>query len=262
MSKQKAVAYVVGDRFKNFTCNENIFSLTKFMKILKTEPESLQGMLVLPGQGLSFESMRMIEDTIANRGLQDQVIYRGLDTKLFDRKYVHKHKDYNVLLSYPTQITKDLYLAQLLIDERCADISDHMTGQHVQGMVLTEAARQMFIGVTEAYIVSEEQIGNTVYIFNKIDVEFVSFIFPLPVEVRYIINERVSKKGTSIHFKVTVEFYQNENLSASAYIEFTTYDADFIKSVEGKKAQQSVDMALAPYVSDRSLPIEEEMVAS
>lgn len=245
--------YVVGDRFKTFACNDHVFSLSDFMSQLAKDPSVFFGTIVKPAQGLSFSSMRMIEDAIKVRGLEQSVRYEPLSEKLFDRRYVHKHHDYNVLLSHPTKKTETLYTASLLIDERCADISDHMTGQHVQGMILTEAARQMFIGVTEAYIIPDDQLGNIVYIFNKMAVDFVNFVFPLPIDVHYKIINQKQGKGYSISFEVEVEFYQNDTLSALTKISFTTYEASHIHQIEQKKAKQSVVKALTRSLPSRSV---------
>ena len=69
---------------------------------------------------------------------------------------VHKKLDFNVLVSAPIQIGADEFSFALLIDERCAEISDHVTGQHVPGMLVLEAARQAMTVSLEARGASRE----------------------------------------------------------------------------------------------------------
>jgi len=236
--------YVVGDRFRNFSCNENIYLLSDFMRVLETNGQQLKGVRVKPGQGLSFNSIMMIEDAIRVANIKEGLQLDNIHLKPLDKKYVHKHKDHNVLLGHLKKLSATEYTANLFIDERCAEVSDHMTGQHIQGMVLTEAARQMFTAVTEAYILPDELVGRVVYIFNTIEVKFISFVFPLPIMIQHKIIEQNQRKGSSIAFKVEVDFYQNDVLATRANIAFTTYDADYIRSVETEKARQSVAEAI------------------
>lgn len=47
----------------------------------------------------------------------------------------------------------NIFESHLMLNDRCAEMSDHVTGQHLQGMILIEAARQMTLAVTEMYFI-------------------------------------------------------------------------------------------------------------
>lgn len=241
---QKRELYVVGDRFKGFCVNENIMALSDFMTAISIKDQVLMKSKVKVGQGLSSAAINMLGDAIADSGLSADIDFQRPALNLMDKKHVHKHKEWNILLSEPEKVTETLYAADLLIDERCADISDHMTGQHIQGMVLTEAARQMFIGTTEAHLVDPTLEGKMTYIFNKIDIDFINFAFPLPITVEYEILDSEQKKNNAVYYRSEVRFFQNDSKLAVARVEFTNYESAFINALEANKARQTIAEAV------------------
>ncbi len=245
--KENAI-YVVGDRFRKFCVNERVYPLTEFMRILERDSEQLRGVMIRPGQGLSSNSLKMIREAMQLRGIASAAQFEATGLEFLDRKYVHKQRDHNVMITRPERRSENEFCAALLIDERCAEISDHMTGQHIQGMVLTEAARQMFMAVTETYILPDELVGKVAYIFNRIEMEFISFIFPLPIELTYVIHEQRPRRTSCISFVAEVSFRQNGLLGTRSRLEFTTYEAEYIFSVEDEKARETVIASLGGQV--------------
>lgn len=76
----------------------------------------------------------------------------------------HKNKAENVLISEVSQIDVASYQCHLLIDDGCAEMADHVTGQHVQGMVLLEACRQMVNSVSERFLIKKTVRNRLFYI--------------------------------------------------------------------------------------------------
>ncbi|MBD2810814.1 hypothetical protein ID853_07945 [Xenorhabdus sp. Vera] len=68
-------------------------------------------------------------------------------------RITHKHKRKNVLISKTIKTGDTSYQCHLLIDDDCAEMADHVTGQHIQGMVLLEACRQMINSVSERFLI-------------------------------------------------------------------------------------------------------------
>ncbi|WP_233420966.1 AfsA-related hotdog domain-containing protein [Xenorhabdus nematophila] len=66
-------------------------------------------------------------------------------------KYSHKRIPHNTIIGSTRKENENSFSLPLLIDERCELMSDHQTGQHIQGMILIEACRQTFIAVTEEF---------------------------------------------------------------------------------------------------------------
>src|SRR5690625_2275198 len=58
----------------------------------------------------------------------------------------HKHNPKNTLVSMPRQVTADTFELHLMIDEDCELMNDHLSGQHVQGMVLIERSEERRVG--------------------------------------------------------------------------------------------------------------------
>ncbi len=80
------------------------------------------------------------------------------------------------------KVNENLFSLPLLIDERCELMTDHQTGQHIQGMILVEACRQTFIAVTEEFYMSDK-VGQSYYVINDMNIKFSNFLFPLPAVI-------------------------------------------------------------------------------
>jgi hypothetical protein len=55
------------------------------------------------------------------------------------------------MLSLPRRVSESCFEADVLVDDAGEHMSDHVSGQHLPGMVLIEAARQMILAVTEEF---------------------------------------------------------------------------------------------------------------
>src|SRR5207248_782480 len=94
----------------------------------------------------------------------------------------HKHFTRNIAISTPTRVTDDSFSAQLLLDEGNDILTDHLTGEHIQGVALVEAARQMWTAVTEMFLrQGDEQVR---LVLDQLSAKFTKYVFPLPTEMR------------------------------------------------------------------------------
>jgi hypothetical protein len=244
------VLHVVGDGFNGFIdANPDVVAVSELHRRL-AEGGVLNDTTLVIGQGVASEQLVDLRHALgqpANAGIALDVDERQF---AIDPRITHKHKEHNVLVSVSECVEAEkVYESLLRIDDRCAEMSDHVTGQHVQGTVLMEAARQMFIAVTEQHFTGSRTAGNY-FVINTFEVTFLSFAFPLRTSVRYtIVEHRSDPRGTDF-FEALVAFQQNDKMVATVKVSFTVYPQQFIANQEARRARQALrrvdDQPLAP----------------
>lgn len=235
--------HIVTDKHIEFSNNNEIISSSELINLLSDDNSIIpENTTLISGQGISKKQSKEITETIENSQFKDNITYIDQNDNAIDKKYVHKYKDENVLISEPYKTEKDTFASSLLMGDSCAETSDHTTGQHIQGMVLIEAARQMFIGVTETFFKPNKDI-NYYYIFNDIKTTFTAFAFPIPVNIIYRIEEQKISSSGNMDFKVSIDFYQNGTIVTTTEIEFSAYIATIAKRIEAKKAKHAITSA-------------------
>ncbi len=152
----------------------------------------------------------------------------------------HKRQACNTLISTPELVNEDVFRIAICIDENCELMGDHQTGQHIQGMILIEAARQAFLAVTEKFF-PMENVDKTYFVINEMKTTFLGFMFPLGAHIDYRIrskniNDRRQK------FCVEMEFVQNAEAKTTVEFSFTVYRDQAISKKEADLAQIAVDL--------------------
>lgn len=216
--------YVVGDRFSELAEFPEVFTFTDFFQkkeLLMTCKD------IHVCQGVDHNELKALN------GLGLNVIERI--SKRVDKKLAHKRKDDNVLITKPEKIDEKTYESALVINDECAEMSDHVTGKHIQGLLLIEAARQMFMAATEIYDLDDEKRGHYSYILNHLDISFSAFLFPF--DVRVILNVKNSQWKNDLLMKsVTVEFMQNNTVGCEVKATGTGFPSKTLQIIETSKA--------------------------
>ncbi len=192
--------YVVGDHFNSFIqANPSMIGIQALLK-----QKEIQAKYKI-GQGLSDKELKKLSSPLQR----------------IDKKWVHKRKAQNVLITAPAVSAKDEFISHVLLDdEGIMDAFDHTTGQHVQGMVIIEAARQVMLAVTEQFLLSESERLKMRFILEKIEVDFKYYLFPLEIEIKtkvlHFFEKSSAKRGALV-----VQFYQNNRLAAEINIHYS-----------------------------------------
>lgn len=174
------------------------------------------------------------------------------------RMQTHKHHIQNVIISHPVRQDENNFEAALLLDERSELMNDHQTGQHIQGMILIEAARQMFLAVSEEYFIDTHELKPYYFVINQIAVKFTGFVFPVAVALCYRINSKDVFRPSRMHFDVTVSFMQGGVCVTEVSFQFTAFYAEKIKEKEHAQATQILSLLAAEsayFQPDALLPI-------
>jgi hypothetical protein len=211
MIKHNRILLVVGDKFSSYVQGKDAITLSQLRGLLSLSVSffSGQGVTVLvPGQGLGDASVKQLLKEAAvssNLGRFDFSLWHHLPERA-PASLSHKHNPANTLVSTPRRLAEDIFESHLLIDEDCELMCDHLSGQHVQGMILIEATRQALLALTEAYLIPKNEIDYA-FLLNTLSVNYNHYAFPVGAVIRSVMTENavVNPRRLSFYANVFVE---------------------------------------------------------
>ncbi|GAA4444444.1 AfsA-related hotdog domain-containing protein [Phytohabitans houttuyneae] len=215
--------WVVGDRFAGFARLNGVTTVSGAGDVLDGEPVTLR-----LGQGVGPHERDHLRALVERRGLADRVVVVDTTPAPAGRDLVHKHLAANVLLGDVHAAGGGIVTAALRLAGENELLLDHQTGLHVQGMVVIEAVRQMLLA---AYATASRRPDDYV-VWNGIQLDFESFLFPLPARLYCALEPVTDGRGTA---RVQVE--QGGRRVASALARFTAFAAERIAPVEQRRAE-------------------------
>jgi hypothetical protein len=224
-----SIVYVVNNRFAQFAENHHtVFTLRSFVDMICKEPLTKR-LTVVPGQGVEVAELQML---IARYAETPTMIHLSPSTKRPKATYfdAHKHKSRNIVVSLADRLSHQEFVMDLYFDGDNEFFDDHMSGQHIQGMGLTEAARQAFLTVTEQYYLSGKK--DYYFVIHRMQTEFKAFVFPIDAQARYcVLSEKRGDKG-NVTIEARIEIWQAEALCAECHVAFTAFDVSWINGRE------------------------------
>lgn len=152
------------------------------------------------------------------------------------RRLAHKARTENICVSYPRRLSETEFELDLQFSAQNEFFLDHMTGFHIQGMALTEAARQAFLAVTEEFFLQESK-DQSYFVIRRQNVSFDSFVFPFGTTIRYRIVDHQVKSGRQ-SFEVVMELVQADVVCSRVDVAFTTFSAAHISAREEELISQ------------------------
>ncbi|SDP81085.1 A-factor biosynthesis hotdog domain-containing protein [Streptomyces sp. cf386] len=248
--------FLVGDVFAEFAHHEGVLTVSRLARRIRngTFPEAPEApenadtdeIRVTLGQGVSPFDVQFVRDTLARRGLADRVVIddRTLHERA-GREIAHKHRQENVLISRPRTVGADRFEADLLVDAGNEVMSDHLTGEHMQGMLAMEAGRQMFIAVAEQFYLPPEAVGNSYFVIDSFATRYRNFLFPLPAVVRCDVLSHRSPHRTRTTFHCEIAVSQSGSDTAAMEVRFTAFDNHLSHAKETRAAAHALEAATA-----------------
>ncbi|HWW73047.1 MAG TPA: AfsA-related hotdog domain-containing protein [Duganella sp.] len=231
---------VVGDHFKKFASDKQ-----HVLTVSELEREIWQGVApegdqIVIGQGVEHDRFVGLVNLMERRrkgGVRVQNMTQILDQcDPLHQRSVHKHKRENVLITRPVAQPDGTYVAQLSIRDSGELLNDHATGQHIQGIVLTEAGRQMLISTSEYHLLDGDDCGSCYFVLNSLNTEFKQFAFPLPVTIVFRALSQARKPGRYLKVDCEISFYQNDLLVAVVRSNYCAYSSQYIDEKESALA--------------------------
>lgn len=245
---------IVGDRFGDFAAAVGAETFSAFARALDggdldSAPNPVR---VVTGQGIGAYEADYLRDAIARRNLADVITLVHTGGEPARRQDLHKAREDNVLVADLAQIDDDTYEARLRLhdhNELLVDVQDRV---HVQGMVAIEAARQMFLAVTERFFTSRWPQQRYYIVLNSMNTTFSNFLFPVAAQLRLRVNTSDVSEPSRLLMRVTVELEQAGRIAASVDVDYAAFAPGLLEEKELRRAKSAsaaaVDAALAAAV--------------
>lgn len=248
------ILLVVGDKFSAYVQGKDAITYSNLRGLLSLSIPMLpnQGRTVLvPGQGLSDAAVQQLRQDAAqspNLGHFDFSLWHGLPTRA-PATLTHKHRPENTLISTPVRMNADTFSMHLMIDEQCELMQDHQSGQHVQGMILIEAARQGMLAVVEQFFLPENEIDYA-FVLNDMSVKYNNFAFPVSATVECRILQQSVDNPRRLIFDTQAVVRQCGMEVSSLTFAFSAMDKARIGKREASMAVKAQEAHLA-YVDEQ-----------
>ncbi len=248
------ILLVVGDKFSAYVQGKDAITLSQLRGLLSLPILLLPGQgrtVLVPGQGLSDIAVKQLLQEAAgspNIAQFDFSLWHNLPERA-SGQLTHKHKPANVLVSTPRQVSADVFESQLMIDEDCELMHDHLSGQHVQGMILIEAIRQALLAVAEAYLMPKNDI-NYAFVFNGLSVNYTHYTFPVAATIRSVMTEISVDNPRRLSFAAEVSVEQCGQEVSTFTASFGAMEKLRITKREGMQAAKIQSDYLAQVVAN------------
>ncbi|HET6711501.1 AfsA-related hotdog domain-containing protein [Amycolatopsis sp.] len=233
---------VVADRFASFARGDRVLTLSALLTLLDSGGLRASGChwVVHFGQGVDTADGDRLEAACGRSGGS----VRLADPETFRRRpeppaVVHKSRPENVLLAGVHSPEPARCRAELRIHRDNELVLDHHTGEHVQGIVIIEAMRQICIAQFETAIRPGLPPGAYAGVWKRIDLSFEDFLFPLPATVESLIVESDLERETHLKFRATTAMRQHGRTVATAGIEYSMIAQGRIDTLERRRADQA-----------------------
>lgn len=250
MSSAATSRLVVGDRFRDFAEAVGSDTFSGLVRALDAgDLDSVEGPVrVVTGQGIGDAEISYLQDAIERRRLTGRVELVHTDEALARRQELHKAREDNVLVAGLTQVDDVTYEARLRLhdhNELLVDVQDRV---HVQGMVVVEAARQMFLAVIERFVASRWPQQRYYIVLNSMNTTFSNFLFPVAATLRLTVDESDLSDPARLPVRTTVVVEQAGRPAASVVVDAAAFAPGLLEDRELRRAKSAlaatVDAAL------------------
>jgi hypothetical protein len=238
---------LVGDQFEAFASHPAVRTVSGFVaEVRRGCYDKLRAPLSISwGQGVTSYDREFVCDGLRGRGLLDSVLLDSEQPALVNRSRTHKRREANGVLAGLCRTAEDSYRASLRLHPENEFLLDHQNGEHIQGMVVIEAFRQMFISFCEQFVAVRWPERSYCYIWHGMDLRFENFLFPVQAEVDCLVREADLADPRRLRFAVDMTVHQAGRSCASARIDFTAHDNESFAGKEHRMAGRTVDAVLA-----------------
>ncbi|MFF2085189.1 AfsA-related hotdog domain-containing protein [Nocardia sp. NPDC058176] len=238
---------VVADRFLGISKDDRVHTVSGLVALLRSGRFHAADaeLAVHLGQGITRHDLDYLEHVAAIHAPQARLRVVGEIAEPARRHHVHKYQDSNVLLAGLVREDENLFRADLRLDGDNELLLDHQTGEHVQGIVVIEAVRQLFLAAFELEYGVRRPQEHFYIVWNNVDLKFGSFLFPLPATLHAQLTPVSVDDPGKLQFLIETEVRQFGKPVASSRIEFAALPNERISQIERAKAAKAVDAYLA-----------------
>lgn len=237
MSQNTKRIFVIGDTFAGTASQfDNIMTETDALDFVWSEERPETKIVFLVQQGVDYRSLA---SAIQTRNAEQNADLFTLEAShcgaRATRRLAHKARSENILISAPRALDEKHYEMDLCFSSQNEFFLDHMTGMHIQGMALIEAARQAFLAVTEAHFLSGDG-ENYYFVIKSMDTSFQNFVFPFDATLKYEVTD-VRRKDTRLGVEAAITIVQGGEVCTTINVAFTAFEAEKIAVREREVAE-------------------------
>lgn len=239
---------VVADAFTRFADKLSLRRYSDLLAALRQgQATELRGKRFVAGQGLDDPHIDHLYCLALSKGLDAEFRHwrQWRSRPMVAMAACHKHRAENVLITEPQCIEPGLYLADLVLQARNELMQDHLTGEHIQGMVLAEACRQMFLAVTELHGLQDFTPAARYFVIHEMAIRYLAFAFPLPAQVRYCLRRQEQVRPDRLAIEADIEVWQCEQVAAEMRVSFEVFDGAILAARESQLARVAVERSLS-----------------
>ncbi|MFF6997585.1 AfsA-related hotdog domain-containing protein [Streptomyces sp. NPDC008313] len=245
MSATTRTLLIVGDRFVGFASQDDVLTVTQFIEDMRLGVYSwdTRPIRVRAGQGITADEWQQVYDQALLLGLAERLEFHYEAPALAERGEAHKHRSCNTLIADLRRDGDSLFSANLRVHNDNELLIDHQTGEHVQGMVAVEAARQMFLAVSERYHASRYLDRKYYYVIESMNTGFENFLFPVDATIEYRTVSADTDNPDRLTFTAEIGIHQAGRRASVTTVSYTAFDAHVIEAKEHRRARFAVEYA-------------------
>jgi hypothetical protein len=237
---------IVGDRFRGFCAQDGVVTVSQFRQELRTGLAVDDGPVVVrAGQGVDPAEWQDLREVAERLGLDGCLEFRDHSVRLADETEAHKKMRSNTLIADLEPAGRDVFTASLRVHNDNELLLDHQTGQHVQGMVAIEAARQMFLAVSERFYASRYPDTRYYYVIESLNTDFENFLFPLSATVEFRVLRALVDDPARLSFAAEISIHQSGRRASRSYVTYSAFATQVIEMKEHKRARHAVEHEMA-----------------
>ncbi|MGW0532098.1 AfsA-related hotdog domain-containing protein [Streptomyces sp. NPDC003032] len=242
MSATPQVVVVVGDRFAGFAVQEGVATVSQFLAGLHSGEYGARSghAVVRAGQGVGDFEWQLVCEQVRAHKLEDRVRPVRPQSQLASRTECHKRSEPNALIAELRRVDEELFEASLRLHNDNELLLDHQTGQHVQGMVAVEAARQMFLSVSERFFASAHPERRYYYVIESMNTDFENFLFPVDARIEYRVEAANVSDPERLSFVAEISLLQAGRRASVTRVVFSAFDERALKPREHRRAVHTV----------------------
>jgi hypothetical protein len=159
----------------------------------------------------------------------------GNPTERIDKRFVHKTDARNVFITRVTAVSQDdpdQHFAELGIDSQHPYHFEHAQ-DHVPGMMLVEAGRQLAMAIAHLYF---EVPLKSVFVINEVSITFHHFAdLGRPIYIHSVVRDKAFRRDQLVAMSSGGDFIQNGEVLGSMSGRWTMFDRALIERMRRRR---------------------------
>lgn len=240
----KKALIIVGDEYAALAKHEGVYSVSQVWHELSL-PADMDIDQVYFGLGVDETECSNLNEALLRRGAR---CIEGL-ASLVETKLTHKVNRAHVLVAGGQRLRERSYAYDLFLDTAQDRLCDHVTGQHVSGMLLMEAGRQAAtVSLGQQY--PSKPSHEWEMVLENITASFSNYAFPIPTSIRVDISENSEPTEKQIDVSIFLIFRQVEQDICNIRFDVKLCEKGMLLKIEDRKARRVIDTLLSKHYAE------------